>query len=68
MSGPCSCYDLHGFSPDPTCPAHSIEPTVHTCSYCQKFTACQEYEEFWFCLARCWEKRHKLITQVRKNA
>ena len=19
---PCSCYDLHGFSPDPTCPVH----------------------------------------------
>ncbi len=41
---------------------------IHTCSYCQKFTACQEYEGFQFCVAKCWDKRDKLISQVRKNA
>lgn len=45
-----------------------VEPIVQTCSYCQKFTACREYEGFWFCVSKCWDKRHRLTCQVRKNA
>ena len=43
------------------------EPTVRTCSYCQRFTACREYDGIWFCVSKCWVGRHRLITQVRKN-
>lgn len=28
MSEPCSCYDLHGFSPDPTCLVHQPKYVV----------------------------------------
>lgn len=48
--------------------ARDSELTIHTCSYCQKFTACREYDDFWFCVSKCWDNRDKLIIQVRKNA
>ena len=28
MGFECICYDLHGFSPDPTCPVHSPKARV----------------------------------------
>ena len=40
---------------------------MRSCQFCQRYTACQEYDGFWLCEGKCWPDRYKIIAQVRKN-